>query len=111
MSEEFGLTWPNAMTILEQIESECREIREHLIHQDTHSLEFQAEVGDLMHAVMSLSWFCGLDSLSVLHSSCDKFEKRLAAMKAIAEERGLTDVKSLSFKEIMLIWDAAKKDD
>lgn len=108
-SEEFGLAWPDALTILAQIESECQEIKAHLINNDTHSPEFKAEVGDLMHAVMSLSWFCDLNSLDVLNSSCDKFEGRLTAMKDIAAKRGLTQVKHLSFSELMKLWELAKQ--
>jgi len=107
-SEEFGLAWPNALEILSQIESECREIREHFEAGDYKSSALQQEIGDLMHAVMSLSWFCGFDSLATLSSSCDKFALRLNTMKMIAQEHGLQNVKHYSFDELMLLWKKAK---
>jgi len=108
-SEDFGLAWPNALEILNQIESECLEIREHLESGDDKSLALEEEIGDLMHAVMSLSWFCGFDSLSVLEKSCNKFELRLNTMKAIAQEKGLENVKHYSFEELMLLWKLGKE--
>ena len=108
-SVEFGLSWPNSMEILKQIESECREIREHLESGDDKSLALEEEIGDLMHAAMSLSWFCGFDSLNVLQKSCNKFELRLNTMKCIAKEQGIENVKHYSFDELMLLWKAAKE--
>lgn len=105
---DFGLTWPDALTILQQIESECREIREQLAEKIQDDALLSAEIGDLMHAVMSLSWFCGFDSHQVLTQSCDKFANRLQMMKIIAKEQGLNHLQSKSFSELMLMWKLAK---
>jgi uncharacterized protein YabN with tetrapyrrole methylase and pyrophosphatase domain len=107
--EAFGLKWPNALEILSQIESECGEIRSHLQQNDVSSDAFKQEVGDLMHAVMSLAWFCHLDANKVLHQSCDKFEKRLIMMKQIISEQGLTHMQGKSFEELMQVWAEAKR--
>lgn len=108
-AEEFGLKWPNALEIITQIESECQEIRVHLSQHDSSSDEFKHEVGDLMHAVMSLAWFCGLNSKQTLEHSCDKFEKRLAMMKTVIAEQGLSHMQGRNFDELMLVWDEAKR--
>jgi uncharacterized protein YabN with tetrapyrrole methylase and pyrophosphatase domain len=108
-AEEFGLKWPNALEILSQIESECQEIRAHLTENDASSDAFKQEVGDLMHAVMSLAWFCGLNSRQTLEQSCDKFEKRLAMMKVVIAEKGLNNMQGKNFEELMLVWDEAKR--
>ncbi len=105
---DFGLKWPNSLEILAQIESECQEIREHLQAGDSTSRELQDEIGDLMHAVMSLSWYCGFNSKTILTRSCDKFESRLNMMKQIVQEQGLPDMKNKSFAELMQVWDEAK---
>lgn len=108
-AEDFGLTWPDALTILQQIESECREIREQLAEEKHDDALLSAEIGDLMHAVMSLSWFCGFDSHQVLTQSCDKFSNRLQMMKTIAKEQGLTHLQDKSFSEVMFNWKLAKE--
>ncbi|MDQ5884301.1 MAG: hypothetical protein QG556_640 [Pseudomonadota bacterium] len=105
---DFGLTWPNAITIMQQIESECREIREQLNETNQDSVLLSAEIGDLMHAVMSLSWFCGFDSHDVLKQSCDKFDTRLQMMKTIAKEQGLEHMKDKSFSELIEYWQLSK---
>lgn len=107
-ASDFGLTWPDAMTILEQIESECREIREQLNETKQDQALLSGEIGDLMHAVMSLSWFCGFDSYQVLEQSCDKFDMRLQMMKSIAKEQGMEHMKDKSFIELMKLWQDAK---
>jgi ATP diphosphatase len=38
-----------------------------------------------------------------------KFERRLRAVKLIAEENQLTTLEGQSFEELMYIWDKAKK--
>jgi uncharacterized protein YabN with tetrapyrrole methylase and pyrophosphatase domain len=107
-SKDFGLEWPNAITILQQIESECREIREHLDNAQPNQKELQEEIGDLMHASMSLSWFLGFDSKNVLDKACHKFENRLAMMKDIAKEQGYSDLKGKDFKFLLDVWALAK---
>jgi len=107
-AEEFGLKWPNALEILSQIESECQEIRAHLVQNDSSSDAFRHEVGDLMHAVMSLAWYCGLNSKQTLQDSCVKFEKRLDMMKMIIAEQGLTTMQGKNFDELMKVWVEAK---
>ena len=109
-SQEFGLAWPSARQILSQVESECREIQEHIDAGDCSSELLGQEIGDLMHAVMSLSWFCGFDSERILTKSCDKFEKRLNKMKELAKDQGELNLKHKSFSELMFYWETAKRE-
>lgn len=108
-SYEFGLAWPDALTILQQIESECKEIREHLEKEKCDNNALQEEIGDLLHAATSLAWFCRFDAKQTLSASCDKFEMRLDMMKKIAAEQGLQHMKGQSFQELLQIWDEAKR--
>jgi uncharacterized protein YabN with tetrapyrrole methylase and pyrophosphatase domain len=107
-SEDFGLKWPDALTILQQIESECREIREHLDMKNPRMDELSAEIGDLMHATMSLAWFLGFESQNVLDQACGKFEKRLAMMQVIAHEQGEEDLRGKDFNSLLQVWKEAK---
>ena len=109
MSIDVGLCWPDASQIMSQIESECLEIREHLNGNEYDKKELQEEIGDLMHAVMSLAWFCGFDSKKTLENSSIKIETRLKMMQMIAKEQGVLNFKNKSFDELMEIWSEAKR--
>ena len=108
-AQSIGLTWPNAQTILEQIESECREIRECLESSQKHEAELKEEIADLLHATTSLAWYCGYDSHELLSFSCEKFAKRLQMMQVIAGEEGVTTMQGSSFEELMALWNKAKQ--
>jgi len=107
---EFGFRWENTNQIMAQIQSECEEIQEHLrvgISKGNQS-ELQDEIGDLLHAVFSLCVFCRLSPRVTLEKALTKFERRLRAVKLIAEENGLTTLEGQPFDELMCIWDKAK---
>ena len=110
-ASEFGFEWENAYQIIAQIKSECVEVCEHLgATKDKNSeTRLQEEIGDLLHAVLSLCVFCKYNPSETLEKSLDKFEKRLAAVKQIAESQGFTNLSGHSFEALMTIWDKAKK--
>lgn len=103
----FGLQWETKEQIMTQIRNECLEIEEHL-HFPEQRVALQDEIGDLLHAAISLCVFCNFSPELTLQKSLDKFEKRLNAMKDIAKEQGLTHVKGKSFDELMHYWAQAK---
>ncbi len=107
----FGLKWPSAEHIMQQIYSECDEIKEHLPSHDAHpnNSALQDEIGDLLHAVFSLCVYCKLSPQVTLRQTLTKFERRLRAVKLIAEEKSLTNIDALPFDEIMNIWGKAKE--
>ena len=110
-ASEFGFKWQSPQQIMEQIRSECDEIEEHL-DQDAGKMNqaaLQEEIGDLLHAVFSLCVFCKLSPKETLEQSLTKFERRLGAVKLIAEKGALNNLEGLSFDELMRIWDKAKE--
>lgn len=110
-ASRFGFRWETTTQIMNQIQSECIEIEAHL-HEDVHhadTAELQEEIGDLLHAVFSLCVFCKLSPRDTLEQTLIKFERRLNAVKSIAEEKGLTGLDGHSFDELMNIWDHAKQ--
>lgn len=110
-ASQFGFKWQSADQIMNQIHSECDEIKEHLNeHPDkTNQMDLQEEIGDLLHAVFSLCVYCKLNPRVTLGQSLTKFERRLRAVKLIAEDRELTNLDGLAFDELMHIWDKAKE--
>lgn len=110
-ADTFGFRWETTDQIMEQIQSECAEINEHL-HQGItleNQAELQEEIGDLLHAVFSLSVFCKFNPKDTLEKTVLKFERRLNAVKKIAEDKGLSTLEGHSFDELMKIWRQAKK--
>ena len=110
-ASEFGFRWETADQIMHQIQSEYEEVNEHLQHplaQDNKAA-LQEEIGDLLHAVFSLCVFSGFSPRVTLGQSLTKFERRLRAVKLVAEERGLGNLDGKPFDELMHIWDRAKE--
>ncbi|MBA3535347.1 MAG: nucleoside triphosphate hydrolase [Tatlockia sp.] len=103
---EFGFEWETAEQIMEQIQSECREISEHLGTENRSDL--QEEIGDLMHAVFSLCVFCKFDPQETLKQTAEKFERRLSEVKVITHEKKLENLREKPFDELMAIWRQAK---
>ena len=110
-ASEFGFRWETADQIMHQIQSEYEEVKEHLQHplaQDNKAA-LQEEIGDLLHAVFSLCVFSGFSPRVTLGQSLTKFERRLRAVKLVAEERGLDNLDGKPFDELMHIWNRAKE--
>lgn len=103
----FGFKWETAQQIKEQIVSELAEIDVHL--QDNHQEKLQEEIGDLLHAVFSLTVFCGFDPKTTLEKSVDKFERRFMLVKQLAAKQGLASLNGKPFDQLMQIWDEAKR--
>ncbi len=110
-ASEFGFRWGTADQIMHQIQSECEEVKEHLHHglSQDNKAALQEEIGDLLHAVFSLCVFSGFSPGVTLGQSLTKFERRLHAVKLVAEERGLANLDGKPFDELMYIWDRAKE--
>jgi uncharacterized protein YabN with tetrapyrrole methylase and pyrophosphatase domain len=109
-AEQFGFKWDNKHQIMAQIKSECDEIDEHLAHiTDDNKSKLQEEIGDLLHAVFSLCVFCKFDTEGTLKNSVDKFERRLNAVKTIAQENRIETLNGYAFDELMKFWNQAKK--
>jgi len=81
-ASQFGFKWQSADQIMNQIHSECDEIKEHLDHDSSKANQtaLQEEIGDLLHAVFSLCIFCKLSPRVTLGQSLTKFERRLRAV-------------------------------
>lgn len=104
---EFGFKWETADQIMGQIRSEITEIEVHLKDRDKKKL--QEEIGDLLHAVLSLCVFCQFDPHDTLINSVNKFERRFRATQHFAIQEGLNDLNGQSFQKLMSLWDKAKK--
>ncbi len=107
----FGFKWENTTQIMDQIRSECDEVSEVLqnAEHDPSKKNLEEEIGDLMHAVFSLCVFCKLSPQATLEKTLVKFERRLSAVKQLANAQGLITLENHSFDELMTYWNKAKK--
>ena len=107
-AREFGFDWPHNDAIVDQVISECQEIREALKNNEPR-LRVQEEIGDLLHAAISLCVFEGYSVIETLTKVTEKFDARMLALKAIAKERGYETLKGESFNAMLKLWDEAKQ--
>lgn len=106
-ADTFGFKWETTAQIMQQIRSECVEITEHL-DQPTRQGALQEEIGDLLHAVLSLCVFCKLSPQETLQKTLNKFERRLMFVKQFAHAEGKSHLNGQPFTELMRFWDQAK---
>lgn len=103
----FGFDWPNQEMILSQITSECAEVKEAIQNQESKN-RVQEEIGDLLHAVISLCEFSGFDVDETLSKVGSKFDRRMGNLKAEAQKHGLSDLKGQSYEFMLELWEASK---
>lgn len=110
-ADDFGFKWENTDQIMAQIHSECDEVTEQLQNTefDANKVKLEEEIGDLLHAVFSLCVFCKLSPQTTLEKTLTKFERRLSAVKQLANAHGLMTLENHSFGELMEYWARAKK--
>lgn len=88
----YGFNWPNQHAIIKQAIDECMEI-EQAINSNESESRIQEEIGDLIHASISLCIFSGFDVEKTLVKLVNKFEHRMSAIKSIAKKMVLIPCK------------------
>ncbi len=98
-----GFDWPNVKGVFEKIAEEVSEIQ-----QAETAEEKEAEIGDLLFAVVNLSRWLNIDAESALRSANARFRKRFEDLEAVVrtQER---DVSELTLAELDELWIAVKK--
>ncbi|HQS83947.1 MAG TPA: MazG nucleotide pyrophosphohydrolase domain-containing protein [Alphaproteobacteria bacterium] len=105
---DFGFYWETLAQLVEQVQSEADEIQEAFEEKDPRHL--QEEIGDLIHASIGLSIFCGVDPKETIALSIQKFEKRFTCMKKIAEQDGHKNLEGQPLAVLMDYWEKSKKE-
>lgn len=105
---DFGFEWPNPKSIIKQAINECSEIEEAI--NNNESLDrIQEEIGDLIHAALSLCRFIGLDIHQTLYRLTIKFSNRIDKLKLITKKHGLNSLVGQDTAFMLKLWDEAKK--
>jgi len=115
-----GFDWPDVDGPAEKVEEELGEVREQLRVAppartehgapvlDARHAELEAELGDLLFAVVNLCRKAGVHASLALDKANAKFARRFAEVERLAAERGL-DVQDAGLEALDALWDEVKE--
>ena len=126
-----GFDWPDARGILEKLDEETAELREHVqkispaeqsrpgqgvagagrpqIPASLHT-GMEEELGDLLFVVVNLARHLGVDCESALRKSNRKFRRRFQSMEERLRAQGGA-LEQSSMEELEALWQQAKRDE
>lgn len=107
IARQFGFYWERFDQLIEQIQSECKEVQQAWQKNDRENL--QEEIGDLLQAAACLAVFCELDPQETLRKSVKKFQRRYDNVVKLAQSEGYSDLKNQPFELLISYWKRAKK--
>ena len=114
-----GFDWPDVNGPAEKVEEELAEVRQELIESppprhgsapvlDARHYALEAELGDLLFAVVNLCRKAGVHASIALDKANAKFERRFQDVERLAKERGI-DVAHAGLETLDKLWDEAKE--
>jgi ATP diphosphatase len=101
-----GFDWNDPAAVLAKIREETEEIAAEVAAGDTRAA--QAEVGDLLFAVVNLARHLGADPEAVLRATNAKFERRFGYIEDALAAAGKTPAQS-TLAEMDTLWNEAKQ--
>ena len=108
---DVGFDWPNARGPLEKVKEETRELEAELTPEGTAPRSplpaVEAEIGDLLFAVVNLARKLDIDPRAALEQANAKFTRRFEAVQRLAERRGI-DMRRATLAELDRLWDEVK---
>lgn len=104
---DFGFYWETLDQLLDQVTSECEEIREAAISGSKNHLE--EEIGDLIHAAISLCIFCGFDPHKIASQAYNKFQKRFEKLVHLANADNHQTLRGQSLDVLLKYWEMSKE--
>ncbi|NUQ19336.1 MAG: nucleoside triphosphate pyrophosphohydrolase [Gemmatimonadaceae bacterium] len=111
-----GFDWPDVEGPAAKVEEELVEVRQELAKPHGESADaaaarterLEAELGDLLFAVVNLSRKAGVHASLALDKANMKFVRRFEAIEALAAERGI-DVKTAGLEVLDGLWEEIKR--
>ena len=115
-----GFDWPDVEGPAAKVEEELAEVREELAREplsrgaqgdpvyDERHARLEAELGDLLFAVVNLCRKAGVHASLALDRANAKFAARFGAIERLAAERGI-DVNSAGLTALDALWDEVKR--
>ena len=103
-----GFDWPDAKGPFLKVQEETRELELEL-EDGGDADRVDAEIGDLLFAVVNLARKLGCDPRAALEHANVKFTDRFRKIEAVAAERGI-DIHSAGLEMLDALWDEVKSD-
>ncbi|MES0359339.1 MAG: nucleoside triphosphate pyrophosphohydrolase [Anaerolineales bacterium] len=97
-----GFDWLNIQGVFDKIEEELTEVKEAV-----SPVEQEAEIGDLLFAVVNLARWIKIDAESALRSANVRFRERFEDLESTVDAQG-REVSNLTFEELNLLWNSVK---
>lgn len=107
-ARDFGFKWPDVNFILEQIISECAEIKD-AVEGNEPDNRIQEEIGDLIHCVISLCCYYGFDVEETIGKTHSKFLGRIDALKEVMKDQGIISLEGVPIEKQLDMWREGKK--
>lgn len=103
-----GFDWPEITPVWDKVREELKELAAAQKAGDAGQVE--AELGDLLFAVVNLARFLGVDPEQALRAAVRRFEERFRAMERQAAEQG-RHLREMALREMDELWEAAKENE
>jgi MazG family protein len=107
-----GFDWPDAEGPALKVAEELTEVRAHLPVTDnaTRQAALEAELGDLLFAVVNLCRKCDVHAALALDKANEKFVRRWTAVERLAAARNI-EVPAAGLNVLDGLWEEVKKDE
>ena len=101
-----GFDWEHADQVFAKVMEELHEFEETLIQGDQERME--AELGDLLFAIVNLGRFLSLDTEDALRKTISRFTRRFSYIEDTLHGSGTT-MQEASLEKMNRLWEEAKK--
>ncbi len=105
-ASKVGFDWPDVSGAIPKIVEETGELIEAIDAAD--AVETDAELGDLLFAVVNVARHVGVDPELALRRASDKFRTRFEGVEALARSRSI-DLKDAELTALDELWDEVKR--
>lgn len=107
-----GFDWPDASGPAEKVVEELAEARAHLpmgtTPDPTRQAALEAELGDLLFAVVNLCRKCDVHAALALDKANEKFARRWTSIERLAAQRNI-DIPTAGLETLDQLWDEVKR--
>lgn len=105
-ASKVGFDWPDVTGAFPKVAEETGELLEAIDADDAN--EIDAELGDLLFAVVNVARHVGVDAEMALRRASDKFRSRFEGVETRARERGI-DLAGSTLATLDELWDEVKR--
>ena len=107
-----GFDWPDVEGPAQKVVEELSEVRAHLPPSGagTRQAELEAELGDLLFAVVNLCRKCDVHAALALDKANEKFVRRWTSIEKLAAQRNI-DVPTAGLETLDKLWDEVKEEE